>query len=325
MSYWLSGLDEAGYGPMLGPLVVGLTTLQSREPIEPGAPWTDLFPAAGPPSRDKRGIAVADSKRLHRPSSGDLSPLEEGVLAFVALERGGTPPKSFVELIDHLTAGRSDYLADYPWYRNADLELPVSASSLTWMGKLRKLQRTMTRVGISVAEVRAIPLEVLEFNRQLERLKTKGELNAWAIGRFLSWLWRQPGRNTASAWSDRLGGRQRYGPLLAPLFPNSRFQVIEQEVTNQTYRIEAQTGSQSLEIHFQKEGENVSFPTALASMTAKYVRELHMRLFNQWWQERLPELKGTAGYPQDARRFLGDIEEVRKSHDVDMSLLVRHR
>ncbi|MGA1203648.1 MAG: hypothetical protein ACO4BJ_11800 [Planctomycetota bacterium] len=325
MSQYLSGLDEAGYGPMLGPLVVGLATIESHRPMTPDLPWTALAPAAGPPTRDRKGIAVADSKRLHRPSTGDLTGLEEGVLAFCSIERGGPPPETFRALIDHLTAGRSDYLQDYPWYRDADLPLPHSADPLALASKTRKLERALERAGMKVSELRAIPLEVLEFNAALEQRGTKGEVNAWAIGRFLAWLWRQPDRRRSEAWSDRLGGRQRYGPLLAPLFPAARFSILEQEQASQAYRVEEREGRRSLEIHFEKEGEDKSFTTALASMTAKYVRELHMSLFNRWWQEQLPGLKRTAGYPQDARRFLAEIEQTRRDLEIPLNRLVRHR
>ena len=324
MTAWLSGLDEAGYGPLLGPLVIGMTSLSSKAPIAPDAPWELLAPAVTPPTRDKKGIAVADSKKLHRPATGDLSGLEEGVLSFVTAERGETPT-TFRALIDHLTVSRTDYLEEYPWYRDADLELPVSASPLTLAGKTRKLERALERAGLAVGEVRAIPLEVIEFNQALEARGTKGEVNAWGIGRFLAWLWRQSERTTQVAWSDRLGGRQRYGPMLAPLFPDTRFQVLEQERAEQAYRIEERDGERTLEIHFAKEGEDRCFPTALASMTAKYVRELHMRLFNRWWQEHLPDLKKTAGYPQDARRFLAEIEETRGELGISLHPLVRHR
>jgi len=325
MGFWLSGLDEAGYGPLLGPLVVGLATLVADRAIPPDAPWRELSPAAGLPTRDRRGIAVADSKRLHRPSTGDLTPLEEGVLAFVALERGGRIPSTFTELVDHLTAGRGAYLREYPWYRDADLALPVSASPLALAGKMRRLGRSLEGAGMRIAEMRAIPLEVLEFNGKVRARGSKGAVNAWAMGRFLRWLWRQEERREAAAVSDRLGGRERYGPMLAPLFPGTRLQILEQAHERQAYRIEEPDGGRSLEIRFQKEGEDASFPTALASMTAKYVRELHMRLFNRWWQERAPDVKATAGYPQDARRFLGEIEPLRKRLAVPMEILVRSR
>ena len=49
-------------------------------------------------------------------------------------------------------------------------------------------------------------------------------------------------------------------------------------------------------------------PVALASITAKYVRELFLRRLNHYFQQRIPGLKATAGYPQDAARFLREIE-----------------
>ena len=46
---------------------------------------------------------------------------------------------------------------------------------------------------------------------------------------------------------------------------------------------------------------------ALASMLSKYVREVLMEQFNQFWQRHVPGLKPTAGYPTDAVRFFADI------------------
>ncbi|MFQ5655430.1 MAG: hypothetical protein ACE5GW_11965 [Planctomycetota bacterium] len=324
MGFWLSGLDEAGYGPMLGPLVIGLATFRSEEPIPSSAPWGLLSPAVGRKRASKR-IAVADSKALHRPSAGDLSPLEAGVLAFVACERGGSPPATFRELVEHLTAGRSAYLDEYPWYRGRDLPLPTGVPALELVGMIRRLERACARAGLEVTELRAIPLEVGEFNRSLEARSTKGEVNAWGMGRLLRWLWLREERDRAEAWTDRLGGRLRYGSLLYPLFPGSRFQIVEQERERQCYRVEDPGRGRVLTIHFQKECEESSFPTALASMTAKYLRELHMLLFNRWWQEQDPALRATAGYPQDARRFLGDIDPLRRRLGIAGGLLIRRR
>ena len=44
-------------------------------------------------------------------------------------------------------------------------------------------------------------------------------------------------------------------------------------------------------------------PVALSSMTAKYLRELLMEEFNDYWQQHHPDLKPTKGYPVDAARF----------------------
>ncbi len=329
MSYFFSGIDEAGYGPMLGPLVVGLATLHTQNKVSPANPWKLLAPVVSHHARRskqaKRAIAVADSKKLHRPTPEDLTALEHGVLSFIAQERGSVPA-TFRELLDHLTAGRRKYLEDYPWYRGADLPIPFSMPTLELEGSIRRLRRRMEGAEMEVAEVRALPLGVVEYNHQLsQHQENKSDVNAWAIGRFLGWLWRQNKRTQADAWIDRLGGRQRYGPILYPLFKGARFQIIEQGETHQEYQVLSRNEERELRIHFKKDGEAESFPTALASMTAKYVRELHMVLFNRWWKQHSPELKRTAGYVQDARRFLKETQALRRQLSIEDGLLIRRR
>ncbi len=63
-------------------------------------------------------------------------------------------------------------------------------------------------------------------------------------------------------------------------------------------------------VQFRPEAEEAHLPVALASMTAKLVRELAMARFNRYWCGRMAELKPTAGYVQDARRWLEDLEGV---------------
>ena len=61
------------------------------------------------------------------------------------------------------------------------------------------------------------------------------------------------------------------------------------------------------ELIFRTKAEQ-HLPVALASMVAKYVREVSMELFNQYWCEHVPGLKPTKGYPVDANRFRNEIE-----------------
>ncbi|HIK83052.1 MAG: hypothetical protein ABGY15_09195 [bacterium] len=325
MTQWLAGIDEAGYGPRLGPMVVAMATLKCEEEISAIDPWKQLAPLIGEAGRKKSDvISIADSKKLHRSGTGDLSRLEEGVLSFVAVEKGSLP-RTFRELIDHCTQGRSDYLDQYPWYRGFDLELPHSCAAMNLNGKIRRLERQLDRASIQAGEVRAIPLEVREFNSEVIAHGSKGKVDAWAMGRFLKWLWLQKDRQQIDAWADRLGGTERYGPLLIPLFDDSHFKILEQNRDRQSYRATSSDGDRVLRVHFRKDCEQFSFCTALASMTAKYLRELHMVLLNRWWSTHVTNLKPTAGYPQDAGRFIGEVEAARKDLGIESSLLVRSR
>ena len=71
------------------------------------------------------------------------------------------------------------------------------------------------------------------------------------------------------------------------------------------------------------EAERQHLPVALASMTAKYVRELFMLRFNRFFSRAVPELRPTAGYVTDARRFLSDVQPVIERLRLTPSRLIR--
>src|SRR5262249_26392958 len=70
------------------------------------------------------------------------------------------------------------------------------------------------------------------------------------------------------------------------------------------------TNSRRLDATFTPEADNNYLLVAIASMAAKYLRELCMQLFNSFWTTRIPGLEPTAGYPGDASRFWKEIRPV---------------
>src|SRR5579885_1938925 len=80
---WVVGIDEAGYGPNLGPLVQAAVAV--KLPDEDEAGWEALRPAvrrAG--EKDDGRLLIDDSKRVYAGGAG-LARLERGVLAPLAL------------------------------------------------------------------------------------------------------------------------------------------------------------------------------------------------------------------------------------------------
>ena len=105
---------------------------------------------------------------------------------------------------------------------------------------------------------------------------------------------------------DRQSGRLDYEDIIAKAFPGEGAALDVR--TNHLSRYLLRDGA--IAVNFETQAEDRHLPTALASMAAKLVRELLMARFNRYFAARLPELKPTAGYVQDARRWLRDTEGV---------------
>ena len=93
--------------------------------------------------------------------------------------------------------------------------------------------------------------------------------------------------------------------LLQHFFPDAWIETLVESRAESRYHWGA--GDGRVEVAFRRGGESF-LPAALASMTAKYLRELAMRAENAFWCARVPGLRPTAGYPLDARRFKTEIE-----------------
>jgi hypothetical protein len=119
---------------------------------------------------------------------------------------------------------------------------------------------------------------------------------------------------------DKHGGRNRYAWLLSEHFPDSLIEVCGESRQQSVYRFGPP--ERRVEFRFQTKAESC-LPTALASMAAKYLRELAMRAFNEYWRGHVGRLQPTAGYPQDARRFKAEIAAAQAELEIEDRVLWR--
>ncbi len=330
MVLW-AGVDEAGYGPRLGPLVVAGTAFAVQERVPPPDLWDLLADAVAKNARGSDGrLVVNDSKKVYSPATG-LKRLEEGVLAFLAVSEEARRRAGRIRRTGDLFAlleGEGASPGDpSPWFRRAaDLALPLESNLSALRSKASVLRRALRSSGIRMLSARAAVVLPLEFNRVVARTRNKSLLLFQKCGLILQELWRRAGPGQSHVLVDKHGGRARYRRLLLDVFPACRCDVLEEGAVRSAYRIaDPGRSDRTLIITFQENGEAHALPTALASMTAKYVRELYMRAFNAYWQERMEGLRPTAGYSGDAGRFLSDIAPLLRAEEVPVEALVRRR
>ncbi len=297
----IAGLDEAALGPSLGPFCACLVRFQTAGDDRETNLYSSLAasvisepPKASSPSSK---IAVGDSKKLYTPARG-ISLLEKAVFSFLET-RAGCLPQNFYSLLT-LLAGKetSSLLSSIPWFAGAEkLALPLNPVSSETSEKLKK---TMDAAGVSLLPVKLRFVPAKEFNRHLKTEKGK----SGAIRSILNPLMLQVlnSSNPTRFIIDRQGSRRYYGEWLAELQPGQALTAREEGPARSLYR----TGIHDL--RFLVKADAAYLEVALASIFAKYVRELAMILFNHWWTDRLPALKPTAGYPRDAKRFVEDLK-----------------
>ena len=114
-------MDEAGYGPNLGPLVVTVTAWDVPDDPRACDLW-DCFADVAANKYDPQKLHIGDSKEVYSPAKG-MAELERSVFAVMGLcfER---LPQTLAELVEMLGGNWREFAAAEPWY-NTDLPLPL--------------------------------------------------------------------------------------------------------------------------------------------------------------------------------------------------------
>jgi ribonuclease HII len=320
----LAGIDEAGYGPLLGPLVVGCCAFEFDCVDGPDLPclWKRLKKSVSK-SRSKSGrkLHVNDSKLVYSPSIR-LHELERSVLALTAAMHGW--PASFNDFLKLTAEHAIADLAEHGWYEPDDaetfpLEQPAVAVRVLANGLKAEMDRTATRCVHFTARV--IPER--QYNRIVEATRNKSSLLFSTAALHLDYLLKNFGNRGLVIFCDRQGGRASYGPLLRLMFDEWSLEVTKETDGHSEYRL--LRGPDIVRIMFREKAEAQCMPVALASMLSKYLRESLMRRFNSFWKAHIPDLVPTAGYYNDGLRFLNDIQSKRTELGVHDADLIRSR
>jgi hypothetical protein len=328
---FLLGTDEAGYGPNLGPLIISASLWEVPEGVRGDNLYehlqTVIAPAAARSSKTAgERVAIADSKRLYQSGKG-LKRLERGLWSAWSTidQRPSLCGDVWKLLAGHDSGPRREALCDgldpLPAPRDFDV---AEVDSLC-----PAMRKALAQAGVRFVDLQSIAIFPRQFNEALDRAESKGAaLSHWTLqlaARVLDSLGNDPPayqKQEIGILCDKHGGRDRYLPLLMKSFPGHFIEIVSEGRSRSVYRFGPP--ERRVEIAFQAKGES-HLPTAMASMASKYLRELAMHAFNGFWRQHLPDLRPTAGYPEDARRFKADIAAVQQSLGIEDRIVWRNK
>ncbi|MFH1228038.1 MAG: hypothetical protein V1701_09085 [Planctomycetota bacterium] len=302
MPLYFVGIDEAGYGPMLGPLVLSAIIFEVPESFNRRNNavnlWKILSTTTNMPTQSvkyKSKIPVCDSKKIYQPNKG-IGMLERAVLSFARI------------------------LPSDPFAGYSDLCLPLKARIDRIENLSSCLKNELDNKHIRFCEVFIKVVGTEDFNKGVTECGNKSDfLFHIASGILKSICSGYSGKGKLRIAVGKQGGRTYYHSALQSVFSGRTVFMVKETRNTSLYRF----SGDDTEISFLKDGEDRDFCIALASMFGKYTREMEMIRFNRLFIDRFPQVKPTAGYPTDARRFIKDVAPLAKQIGLDMKQFIR--
>jgi len=302
---WVIGIDEAGYGPNLGPLAQAAVAL--KLPDADTAGWDILKPVVRRcgERNDTWRLLIDDSKKIY--TNGGLETLEEQVLMAI-------PPlvESLGALLPEITLPwvRSE-LDGEAWF-DPTQTIPVEPGNdleTVWVQR-RTVGDCWQNVNCAFGACKAALVPAPRFNRFVDEYGSKATVLSRGLVELLGAIAAATPDDSEPLLfqCDKQGGRNYYAALVQEAFPEGWVVAERESAEESRYRVE--NLPREIKITFRPRAEGASAAVALASMLCKYLREVCMKQFNRYWATHVPGIRPTAGYPLDAKRFYAEIRPV---------------
>jgi ribonuclease HII len=321
----LAGIDEAGYGPLLGPLIVGCCAFEISDAAADGelpCVWKRLRKLVSR-NRTKNGkkLHINDSKIVYSTETG-LKELERSILSLLATYHDACD--GLEDLIRHVASDALDDVRRYPWYQPfVGEKFPLEQDFLHVRLFANPLKSEMEKCGARCCHLAARVVTERRLNELLNATQNKGSALFSTSAIHLDQLLKKFGDRGLVIFCDRQGGRSHYGSLLRLMFEEWSLEIIAESESRAEYRL--LKGPNAVRIIFCEKAETQCLPVAVASMLSKYLREALMHRFNAFWKGHLPTVEPTAGYYADGVRFLNDINDKRLELGISDDQLIRSR
>jgi ribonuclease HII len=265
------GVDENGYGPLLGPMIVTGVVL-------------DVEDRASLSLKDFLQLGITDSKVIYKRSVRSYAWGE--ALSLSLFQNLGRMCRGFVDIVDGFGVGRGllnrERLCSDLCFKN--IPLPI-----WFMGKcLPNVYKDLEALGIWLKQLFINILCPLEFNKMIKKTGSKCMVDFLMSGEIFSRF--ESGHY--KGFCGKVGGVKDYKKYIGALGRFEVSRILREDFEESIYLIEG--GDVSFEISFKRGADGIFLPTALASIIGKYIRELAMLSINRFFGRggALPNVTG---------------------------------
>ncbi len=203
------GIDEAGYGPNFGPMVMTAVVAQSLDDRAPDV-WSDLSEKVCRAGGDPEKLWVDDSKAIYRAGIG-RDRLEAACLAALATVAGAIP-ETFAGLLAALGAGTLEDVELSLWLDTLDPPIP----------RFNQSPGAFDGASWRLVAVRSVVVGPARFNEGLGRHGSKARVHFEAFAGLIDAIWTQAADGVIThVRGDKHGGRHFYYEPLLGVFPDA--------------------------------------------------------------------------------------------------------
>jgi ribonuclease HII len=316
----LAGIDEAGFGPLLGPLVVSCCAFSVKPELLGADLWQVFQHSVGKTRKHLGGrLLIADSKKAYHRDEG-VGHLERTVLAVLQCMK--KTPAHLTELLTALCPECLPRLLEYPWCQK------MTQRSLAGGPGDRKIASgvfaaDLEAQGVKLLHLRSCCLDVAYYNTLVGHVKNKAQVLFIAVTQLIQGLLNEFQDDTIHILVDRQGGRAHYREHLLRSFAGMDLRIVSEGPESSVY--ELRTGGRTIRLSFEVGADDLHLPVALASMICKYLRELLMDCMNEYFIGMSASLRPTAGYWKDGQRFVEELRRHLPQLEIDNHKLIRCR
>ncbi len=298
----IAGIDEAGLGPKLGPLVVSATVFRVDDSVADTTSLWDVYSHTTTRERNRKDprLLVTDSKIAY--SGKNINPLKNTVLNFTATLHRSPVISNIHDLLQLLCAENEVCeIMQSPWFKNLKHTISNSESIQLNTDHIQHLADTTSA---EILQLRSSIQTAAMLNNLFMQNLNKSEVLLQQSGKHIRHIIDTFPDEPLRIVVDKQGGKTYYAAYLMDLLAGKWIEPIHESANSSLYKI----GTDQY-IEFIPKADQREFTVALASMFSKFLRELLMDEFNHFFISKNPTLKPTAGYPEDARRFIDELTE----------------